>query len=112
MCRFMLNCCQDYTEHGRKSLTGDASNVWFDKCFTVLGYQDGWTGFNIEHSGLDAMVFITAQEYILVNEKYDGKDVFKTDTPRNLPSPKEYVRLKNESNSQYSCCWRCCETFP
>ena len=71
-------------------MAGDTSNVWFDKCFTMISFHDGWTGFNVEHSGIDAMVFITGQEYARVNDIYDGTDVFKTATPRTLPEPKQY----------------------
>lgn len=37
-----------------KQLVGE--NIWFDKCFTTIIYENGWAGTNVEHSALDAMV--------------------------------------------------------
>ena len=57
---------KDYADHGKIILTGDGSNRWFDKCATMAFMKEGWSGFNTEHSGIDAMVSGMSYIYLYI----------------------------------------------
>ncbi|ELT93902.1 hypothetical protein CAPTEDRAFT_215687 [Capitella teleta] len=59
------------TEDSKRLLTGDGTDRWFDKCFTASISKNAKGGHCVEHSAIDAMVFVTMSEYQTVNEKYD-----------------------------------------
>ena len=59
-CMFVLSLDdyepRDSPDASKRTLVGDGSNRWFDKCFNLVGLGDGWHGINTEHTALDAMV--------------------------------------------------------
>jgi carnitine O-palmitoyltransferase 1 len=70
-------------------LTGRGNDRWFDKCFNLVTFANAHTGNNIEHSVIDAMVFVTMSEHVMVNEKYVNGDVYREpgEIPRQLQHP-------------------------
>ena len=47
---------KDITERCIKTLIGNSKNVWFDKCASLLVFDDGHMSYNVEHSNMDATV--------------------------------------------------------
>ena len=45
---------QSKDDYLHRQLSGD--NIWYDKCYSLVLYPNGWGGMNVEHSGIDAMV--------------------------------------------------------
>jgi hypothetical protein len=46
----------DHQDYCRRTFHGSGRNVWFDKCFTMLIFPNGYYSNNVEHSALDATV--------------------------------------------------------
>lgn len=59
-CMFVLSLDEykpcDSPDASKRTLVGDATNRWFDKCVNLVGFGNGWHGINTEHTALDAMV--------------------------------------------------------
>jgi len=66
---------KDANELATKVMTGNGNDRWFDKCFNVVTFSNAYLGNNIEHSVIDAMVFVTMSEYVMVHEQYVNGDV-------------------------------------
>lgn len=49
---------QDSLEAGNHLLHGDSGNRWFDKAVSVIVFDDGTAGINMEHCGLDGTTLV------------------------------------------------------
>lgn len=75
-------CLEDFTpgsalEACDHLLHGDSSNRWFDKCFSLIVFQDGTAGINPEHCRLDGTTIVSFVDSILGSAgsgKSDGPD--------------------------------------
>lgn len=70
-------------------MNGRGNDRWFDKCFNLVSFANAFTGSNTEHSALDAMVFVTMNEFVMMHERYDNGDVVRDarHPPRRLCPP-------------------------
>ena len=41
---------------GFRYLTGSLDNIWFDKCFNFMVFENAFAAGNVEHTAIDAMV--------------------------------------------------------
>lgn len=56
----------ELTARARSFFTGDGTNRWFDKSFTLIILPNGRTGMNVEHAWADAPVISHMWEYVQV----------------------------------------------
>jgi carnitine O-palmitoyltransferase 1 len=81
----------DHQDYCRRTFHGSGRNVWFDKCFTMLIFPNGYYSNNVEHSALDATVFEHLLEGAVIREEYDdgGYILDKGEPDLELEMPKE-----------------------
>ncbi|XP_076819052.1 carnitine O-palmitoyltransferase 1, liver isoform-like [Clavelina lepadiformis] len=85
-------------EECHSNLTSSGFNRWFDKSLTLVSYENGKTGGNVEHSTADATLTSRILEYIWGHSKYDQNG--NASTPDALDHPIVAVPRKIAWNLQ------------
>ncbi len=65
---------ETYLEASNHLLHGDSANRWFDKSIQLIIFENGLSGINVEHSGLDAS---TVSNFVNTLHGYDSSIVGK-----------------------------------
>ena len=87
-CLSLEDFAPENTQHACDQLLhGDSGNRWFDKSVSLIVFEDGTAGINVEHCGLDGTTILTFVDSLLAGEAPElGR-------PQGLPAvePVEFV---------------------
>jgi len=83
-------CLEDFTPEDAREvcdhlLHGDSSNRWFDKAVSLIVFDDGSAGINMEHCGLDGTTLLSFYDKVtdlLAERRSSGPE----GTPQGLPA--------------------------